>query len=390
MEYSIVKKIRHVLLITVVVLIFVEYSWSMQIGGTNDFSNAQIVTVGELSPSEQASVTLLIEEIEKRTLLQLPVVVEKANASVPEILVGTAPSFRKHGVMIDLLSGTEVNNKSEGYTVRLIKKQAEAPTLVILGNDSRGMLFGIGYFLRKILMDWEGILVPDDINITTYPTSKLRGHQLGYRPKTNAYDGMDEHQWEQYIRDLIVFGTNAIEIMPPYTDDAHTSPMFPRPQFDMMKRMDAILEKYDIAAWIWFPLMYGDYTQSENEQQSLDEAEKIFSSLSKIDAIFVPGGDPGHTHPSVLFPYLEKQTELLHKYHPNAEVWVSPQGFNQERMEMFYQLLKTKPKWLTGVVYAPQMPVNINDFAKLVGPDYPIRRYPDITHSFDSQYPVPN
>src|SRR5690606_838036 len=96
------------------------------------------------------------------------------------------------------------------------------------------------------------------------------------------------------------------------------------------------------------------------------------------------------THPSVLFPYLEKQTELLHKYHPNAEVWVSPQGFNQERMEMFYQLLKTKPKWLTGVVYAPQMPVNINDFAKLVGPDYPIRRYPDITHSFDSQYPVPN
>ena len=38
----------------------------------------------------------------------------------------------------------------------------------------------------------------------TYP---LRGHQLGYRPKTNSYDAWTPAMWEQYVRDLVVFGT---------------------------------------------------------------------------------------------------------------------------------------------------------------------------------------
>ena len=66
-------------------------------------------------------------------------------------------------------------------------------------------------------------------SIATAPKYPLRGHQLGYRPKTNSYDGWDVAQWEQYIRDLAVFGTNAIELIPPRSDDAADSPHFPLP-----------------------------------------------------------------------------------------------------------------------------------------------------------------
>ena len=176
-------------------------------------------------------------------------------------------------------------------------------------------------------MKKQQLLVPNTINIETSPVVALRGHQLGYRPKTNAYDGMDERLWEQYIRDLVVFGTNAIELMPPHTDDASDSPMFPLPQMEMMAIMDDILDSTGIDAWIWFPLMFKDYTSSETIKKGLDESQQVFSKLKRIDALFVPGGDPGHVQPKILFKYLEKQAELLHKFHPKAEMWVSPQGF---------------------------------------------------------------
>lgn len=359
--------------------------------GFQNFTDAIIVTESSLSKHEQAAIAMLIEEVEKRTLVEFTQAVELPAGTVPKIIIGTVASLKQNGRLIgsDVLQMVS-KSEAEGYTVKLIKSSGNAPTLIIAGNDSRGMLYGIGYFLRKITMEWDQVLVPEDIDIVTHPSFPLRGHQLGYRPKTNANDGMDEKQWEQYIRDLIVFGTNAIEIMPPITDDVESSPMFPRPQLDMMKRMDDILDKYDIDAWIWFPLMFGDYTKIENEKKSLAESKRIFSNLKRIDAVFIPGGDPGNVHPKVLFSYLQKQTELLHEFHPDAEVWLSPQGFDKSWMDEFFDLLKSKPEWLTGLVYGPQMLMNINDFGARVNGSYPIRRYPDITHTFDSQYAVPN
>ena len=61
----------------------------------------------------------------------------------------------------------------------------------------------------------------------------------------------------------------------------------------------------------------------------------MFRKLPRIDAVFVPGGDPGHTEPKVLMALLEKETQVLHRYHPKAQMWVSPQGFNQEWLDEF-------------------------------------------------------
>jgi hypothetical protein len=222
----------------------------------------------------------------------------------------------------------------------------------------------------------------------THPVVPLRGHQLGYRPKTNSYDGFDVRMWEQYIRDLVVFGANAVELLPPFTDDESNSPMFPLPPIKMLLEMDRLLVKYDMEAWIWYPLMHGDYSKAENVKKSLQENDAIFSSLPKIDAIFIPGGDPGHTPPKLLFDYLKKKTAVLHKYHPDAEMWVSPQGFDKKWMDEFLQLVREKPDWLTGIVYGPQVRISLEQLRKEVPEQYLIRRYPDITHNYDAQYPV--
>lgn len=365
---------------------------------TLDFSSAEIVVNEKLADKEEVALEILQEEIESRTKIHLPISSEWPDSSVPTIIVGIKSTFENSPNFPGQVIKNSVSNAPEGFTIRLVQssKQGKAPSVYILGNDSRGVIYGVGYFLRKILMEpvtgnrSGKLLVPENINIDTHPEISLRGHQLGYRPKTNSYDGFSIEMWEQYIRDLVVFGTNAIELIPPNTDDADESPMFPRPQMDMMVKMNELLVKYGLDTWIWYPLMYGDYSKSGNVEKSLEENEEVFKKLSKIDALFIPGGDPGHQRPEVLFQYLEKKADLLHKYHPDAEIWVSPQGFNNEWMEEFFSLVKDQPKWLSGIVYGPQVRQDVDQLREIIPNSYPIRRYPDITHNLDSQYPVPN
>lgn len=75
--------------------------------------------------------------------------------------------------------------------------------------------------------------------------------------------------------------------------------------------------------------------------------------LPRIDAVFVPGGDPGHTQPKHLMALLEKQAQNLRRTHPKAQMWVAPQGVSQAWMDEFIELLKVEPPWLTGVVFGP-------------------------------------
>ena len=103
--------------------------------------------------------------------------------------------------------------------------------ITIAGSDERGVLFGVGQLLRLIDFDRQTATVQRSrLPTRSSPKYPLRGHQLGNRPKTNAYDAWTAEMWDQYIRDLAVFGTNAIELIPPRSDDEPDSPLFPSPR----------------------------------------------------------------------------------------------------------------------------------------------------------------
>src|SRR5207302_7262171 len=48
------------------------------------------------------------------------------------------------------------------------------------------------------------------------------------------------------------------------------------------------------------------------------------------------------------------------------------------------------PAWLSGIVFGPQNRASLSELRARVPKKYPIRHYPDITHSRQSQYPVPD
>jgi hypothetical protein len=369
-------------------VLFIGLSWAIS-GHALDLRNAVIVSAPDTSARQKQAVKMLVEEVEKRTNIRWPQVTEWPTTNVPVIAVGLSSAVHEiAGPFADGLQPAPAPSAAEGYRL-CVRKAENNPAVVVLGNDERGVLFGVGNLLRELRMGRGRVSLRDELDITTAPKYALRGHQLGYRPKCNSYDAWDLPTWEQYFRDLAVFGCNAIELIPPRSDDDADSPHFPRPPMEMMQGMSRMADAYGLDVWIWYPAMDKDYANAKTVESALREWGEVFSKLSRIDAVFVPGGDPGHTQPKVLMALLEKQTENLHRYHPKAQIWVSPQSFNQAWLEEFIDILKREqPGWLSGVVFGPQVRVSLQQLRELVPARYPIRHYPDITHSRQCQYPV--
>ena len=329
-----------------------------------DFRQAVIVLPASPTMPEKKAAQMLSEEIEKRTQVRLKI----AASGSPAIYLKVAPG-----------------GKPESFTLT-----STATTATVTGADGRGVVFGAGYLLRQLRMARQKLELDAALNVSTAPRYEVRGQQLGYRPKTNAYDAWTVPMWEQYIRELAIFGNNTIELIPPRSDDDDDSPHFALPKIEMMEEMSRIANEYGLDVSIWFPAMDKDYSDPATMEFALKEWEEVFRRLPRIDAIFVPGGDPGHTQPKWMFALLEKQTASLHKYHPKARMWLSPQGFSKEWRDEFWALLDKNPAWLTGLVFGPQVYGSLEEFRAQTPKRYAIRFYPDITHSIHAEFPVPD
>jgi len=361
------------------------------LGNPLDLKQAVVVSPPGFSGPEAKAVLMLIDEVEKRTGIRWPSLNAWPAPNVPVVAVGPQAALNAFaGPYLEPLRALGDFPGSEGYRLR-VQASATNAVVFVVGNDARGVLFGVGRLLRELQMEPGRLSISDDVRVQTAPKYPLRGHQLGYRPKCNSYDAWDLPVWEQYFRDLAVFGCNAIELIPPRSDDDADSPHFPRPPMEMMIGMSRLAKDYGLDVWIWYPAMDKDYSDPATVDLALQEWAAVFKQLPRIDAVFVPGGDPGHTEPKRLMRLLEQQTQNLHRYHPKAQMWVSPQSFNQAWLDQFLQILtRDQPAWLSGIVFGPQVRIALPKLRQLVPAHYPIRHYPDITHSRQCQYPVPD
>lgn len=351
-----------------------------------EFRSAVLVFPKTFSPTEQQAVQVLVEEIQHRTGITL-----KKQHQWP----GTAPAVialetdaQSVAVPVAIVSQLNTLPQAGAEGFRLLGHESK---VVLHGKDARGLLYAVGKLLRLGELRPNSILFPNVIKISSTPKFPIRGHQLGYRPKTNAYDAWSVPQFAQYIRELAIFGANSIEIMPPRTDDDARSRHMTVDPMKMMIELSRIIDRYGMDVWIWYPNMGKNYTHPDSIAMELAEREAIFRQLPRIEVVFVPGGDPGDLHPDLLFTWLEKVGQLLRKYHPHATIWVSPQAFRPTRewLDAFYSKANQRPVWFGGVVFGPWVRDSLPEIRRRMDPEIPIRRYPDITHSLSSQYPVP-
>ena len=359
-----------------------------------DLSNAKIVVLNPKKKIQANAADMLRDEIEKRTRIRLDIASKMPSKTTPAIVIGTAKYLSRK--VCAPPAGLSVPKKADAYAVWVDTSKRKAVTVCLAGYDDRGALYATGRLLRLLKMSRDKVEVDVGVKIATAPRWGLRGHQLGYRAKTNSYDAWTIEIWEQYYRDMVVFGMNALELIPPKSDDDDDSPHLPLPQMEMMVEMSQLADDYGLDVWIWWPAIDGDYSDPKVVESGLQDRDDVLKQLPRVDVIFVPGGDPGRTHPKILLPFMEKHKEVLNRYHPKAQMWVSPQGFDRGGsrrgwLRAFFDILQTEePKWLDGIVFGPQVETTLENLRKEVPKRYPIRRYPDITHCRSSQYAVPN
>ncbi len=369
-------------------LVFLVLSASFPVIGAVDLTDAVVVLPRQSSSRLSFFGEVLREEVLKRSGKGLSL---QERPSAPGrsaiVLAIRGEGDKLPAAYRPVIDATPILS-SEGYSLQIDSKNR---IVYIVGADERGVLYGIGRFLRK--MHWaDGLLeVPESVAAASSPTYPIRGHQLGYRPKTNSYDAFSVAMFEQYIRELALFGSNSIEIVPPRTDDDFSSRQMQLPAIEMIGHQSRVADQFDMDVWMWYPNMGEDYAHPDSLEVELRERHEVFSSVPRLDHLFVPGGDPGELEPDELFWWLEESAKVLRKYHPNAKVWVSPQVFRptQAWFDRFFYHVNQEYEWLGGVVFGPWVKIPLPELRQLVNPGIPIRRYPDITHSLSSQYPIP-
>ena len=282
----------------------------------------------------------------------------------------------------------------EGFRL-MFRREAGRLSLYGEGADARGVFYAMGKLLRLLRLK-QGVIAADALftGCSSTPEYPLRGHQLAYRDKQNTLPCWTEKEFDRYIRDLALFGSNAIELLPPRTDDNLYSRKMKRDPFEMMVALERIVHSYGMDVWLWYPNMGRDYSDPTVMEAEMAERHRVFSALGSIEGMLVPAGDPGELAPDELFPVTERCADILHRYHPDCKVYLAPQSFAPQPgwYDAFYRHVDEQPAWLYGICFAPWEQQTIEEMRDRLPACYKdrIRHYPDITHNFGCQFAMPH
>jgi hypothetical protein len=346
-----------------------------------DLSRAVVVIrPGALPNAEKAAATVLVEELEKRSGIRLPVSTSwpRDKAVIAITAEANVPQWNRP---VPALKA----KRAEGY--RLFLEETAPPIVWLIGSDPRGALYAAGALLRRL--DWsQGKLdFAGPVDIETAPAYPIRGHQLGYRTQANSYDAWDPAQYEQYIRELAIFGANSIENIP-FHDDRKT-PVMKFPRREMNRAISEICDRYGLDYWIWVPADF-DLKDGALRAQMLTKYDELFRDSKQLTGVFFPGGDPGSNPPELVLPFLEEVAKHMRPLHPDARIWISLQWFTKPEVDTVYKYIGEKsPPWFAGLVAGPSGPP-IDETRARLPKQYKLRLYPDLTHNKICQYQVPD
>src|SRR5205807_6384413 len=128
---------------------------------------------------EKKAVSMLLDEVEKRTHIRLHTATEWPLSDSTVIAVGQPAALKEFAAKVSDLPTTAEPAPAEGYRIR-VQIGADIQLVSIVGNDPRGVLFGIGRLLRELQMSPGSVTLDDHFTVASAPKYPLRGHQLGY------------------------------------------------------------------------------------------------------------------------------------------------------------------------------------------------------------------
>ena len=334
---------------------------------TLELSGAQVVTSGD-DPLVRKAAEVLVDELALRTGVTLSAA---GTADGVQILIGRESDLAAGNAALGRELGALPPTGTEGYKLLVAE---DGKCVVVAGNDPRGVLYGVGRLLRSCELRNGSILLPAATTVSSTPQYAVRGHELHPSPRAKSPDeAWAKENFEQYVRELALFGMNSIEML------RHVPADYIR-----------IAKSYGLDVWIVTYDNGPDFESERGEATELRFRENIFKRLPTIDHWCIKSGDPGDLTLERFFSFSEKEVALLKRYHPEAKVWLSPQHFVDAPMSYFEEFCRRANvvKWADGVVFGPWCRMSFEQLRAKIRPGLPIRNFPDITHIYSSQYPA--
>jgi alpha-glucuronidase len=166
--------------------------------GFSDLNHCSLIVPSSPSKREIVAAEMVIDEIMRRCGVSW--MQGNNNAGAIKIYLGTRSSWNGLGSVVSGVAAKAAKLPAESYAISSGGEGASA-WIAVCGSDERGLIFGAGRMLRMLRLTRRSVTADlKTMNLTSSPHYAVRGHQLGYRPKTNAYDALTVEMWDQYIR----------------------------------------------------------------------------------------------------------------------------------------------------------------------------------------------
>ncbi|MCJ2185003.1 hypothetical protein MTR62_20275, partial [Novosphingobium sp. 1949] len=271
----------------------------------------------------------------------------------------------------------------EGFTLTPEGSTRATPGLVLRASMTRGFVYGAGWLLAHL----SGRTLDLDAPVHERPAYPVRGDQIGIRAKNNTFDAWDATMLARHVDDLALLGANRVQLIGPVSDDAATSPLAPLPARAAILATARHAHAMGLEVALYLPLLR-DYTDPGAVRAEVADLNALLADFPALDAVYFPGGDPGHTAPDVLLRLLAQLAKVIHARFAKAEILVSSQGFDARDFDTFTRHVQQKPDWLSAVFVGPQTRATMAQHHRLLGASISLELYPDTAHTMHAQLPI--
>ena len=134
-----------------------------------DLSKAVVVVPDGLSGPENKATRLLVEEVRNRSGLEWNVSLRWPKSEVPVIAVGPARLFDTFPRELKEQLPGLTREAKEGYRIQTSAAGKGPPVLAVIGNDERGVLFGVGRLLRELRLGRGRVGLAGGLNLASAP-----------------------------------------------------------------------------------------------------------------------------------------------------------------------------------------------------------------------------
>jgi len=157
--------------------------------------------------------------------------------------------------------GLEAGIGTEGYKI------IDGPrgSIRILGNDERGLLYGVGKFLRNSRYDGGGF-TPGTWRGVSVPRCPMRGIYLATH-FNNYYEAAPPEELDHYIEDLALWGFNLLALAYPHWQYAGPDDPAARKMSEHLRRMMRVAKQAGMRVTIGDALN-GGFTSSGSQRLS--------------------------------------------------------------------------------------------------------------------------